>query len=247
MVDSRSKELTMTAHVLLIDDDAVVVSTVEAALIQDGHRVSVALPGVDALRRMIADEPDLVILGIDSQDSEWQFCRRLLAFLDQPLLLLLPVRNKLDHVKGLELGADDCMVKPVLTVELLARVRALLRRSALAFSRRQRSLFMDGDLIVDLTRREVLLNGYPVAITPTEFRMLTCFIMHEGEVLPHERILTQVWGPSDLVGRDVLKLYIHNLRKKLEPNPNQPQRLLTRRGEGYLFRRLTEHNDPKSA
>ena len=229
----------MTAKILLIDDDPFTVETVEQTLIREGHYVSVVSPGVDALRTMIADEPDLVVLGINSQDSDWQFCRRLLTFLDQPLLLLLSTRYRLDHVKGLELGADDCMYKPVLTAELNARVRALLRRSAFSESRRRRSLFVDGNLVVDLTRREVQLNDRPVAMTPTEFRILVCFLTHLGEVLPHERMLTQVWGPGDVVGRDVLKLYIHNLRKKLEKDPTRPQRIITRRGEGYLFRRLT--------
>jgi two-component system KDP operon response regulator KdpE len=189
---------------------------------------------------MLIHQPDLVILGMDSQDKEWQFCRRLLTFLDRPLLLLLSTTNQLDRVRGLELGADDCMVKPVFMVEVLARARALLRRSEVRISRSQRSYFVDEDLVVDLTRREVWLNGQPVALTPTEFRFLSCFVEHVGEVLSHERLASRVWGPDHTNADDAIKLYVHQLRQKLEPDPNQPRRFVTRRGEGYVLRPLAD-------
>jgi DNA-binding response OmpR family regulator len=228
----------MTASILIVDDDVAMIEEIQWALTQDGYRVSPARPGGDAIRKMLIDEPDLVILGISTEERHWQFCRRLLTFLDQPLLLLLSTKNKMDSVKGLELGADDCMTKPILTVELAARARALLRRSMSPASRRRRSFFADGDLIIDLTRREVRIDDHPVALTKTEFRILTCFVSHAGEVLSHKQILTQAWGPNYAGERNLLKPHIHNLRKKLESDPSHPKRILTRRGEGYLFKRL---------
>jgi len=228
----------VTTSILLIDKDRATHNSLQPVLIQDGYAVTQAQPGVDAIRKMLVEEPDLVILGIESQEKDWQFCSRLLSFLDRPLLLLLSTRNRLDRVKALEMGADDCMIKPILLAELTARARALIRRSTNQNHRQRRSYFVDGDLVIDLTRREVRLNDEPISLTPTEFRVLSCFTNHVGEVLPHDRILTHVWGPDYLGSRDILKLYVHNLRQKLESNPKQPQRILTRRGEGYLFTRL---------
>jgi two-component system response regulator VicR len=230
----------VTASILVIDDDLTVVKELEPAFLSEGYGVNHAFPGLDAIRRMLVEDPDLVILGVDSRDQDWQFCRRLLTFLDKPLLLLLSTKNRLDRVKGLELGADDCMIKPALTVEVIARTRALLRRSETQASRARRSYFVDDDLVIDLTRREVWRNGEPISLTPTEFRFLCCFTRHVGEVLSHERLTMQVWGPGYAGARDAIKLYVHQLRQKLEPDPHRPQRILTRRGEGYVFRSLAD-------
>lgn len=228
----------MTAGILIIDDDIGTLEEVQWALTRDGYQVSVAQAGVDAVRKMLVNEPDLVILGVDTQERDWRFFRHILTFKIQPLLLLLSTEDMMDQVKGLELGADDCMTKPFVLVELMARTRALLRRSANSTSRQQRSLFVDGDLIIDLTRREVRLDDQPIRLTPTEFRILSCLISQVGEVLTHKRIIMQVWGPNYEGEHGILKPHIHSLRRKLEPDPSQPQRILTRRGEGYLFRRL---------
>lgn len=229
----------MLASILLIDEDPSAESKLGPALGQAGYRVAHAVPGLAAMRTMLVEEPDLVILGVNCRDGDWNFCRRVLNFLDKPLLLLLLTSNPLDQVKGLELGADDCMLKPISRIELLARVRALLRRQDLISQRARRGYFVDDDLVVDATRREVWLNGQPVTLTPTEFRFLCCFTQHVGEVLSHERLTMQVWGPNCPEARDSIKQYVHQLRQKLEPNPRHPQRILTRRGEGYLFQPLT--------
>jgi DNA-binding response OmpR family regulator len=229
----------MTANLLLIHDDHASVRELHLALVQEGYRVDHTSLGVDAIRTMLAGDTDLVILGINSRQRDWQFCCQLLAFLDKPLLLLLSTANHLDRVRGLELGADDCMLKPLLLAEVLARVGALLRRSETRASRSRRRYFVDEELVVDLARREVWLDGRPVALTPTEFRFLCCFTQHVGEVLTHERLTMGVWGPDYADARDAIKQYVHQLRQKLELNPRHPQRILTRRGEGYLFRALT--------
>jgi DNA-binding response OmpR family regulator len=230
----------MTASLLLIDGDPSTSSSLRPALLQEGYRVATAEPGLDALRRMLAETPDLVILGVNCQRGDWEFCNRLVTFLDRPLLLLLLTSNPLDQVRALELGADDCMIRPVAIIEFLARIRALLRRKELFRQRAQRSFFMDDDLVVDLTRREVWLDGQPVALTPTEFQLLACLTQHAGEVLSYERLTMQVWGPDYSGARQAIKQYVHQLRAKLELNPRRPQRILTRRGEGYLFRTLSQ-------
>ena len=230
----------MLASILLIDEHPSAQNELCPALGQEGYRVIHAMPGLAAMRMMLAEEPDLVILGVDCQEGGWKFCDRVLTFLDKPLLLLLLTADPLDQVKGLELGADDCMIRPCSTMEMLARVRALLRRQDLINQRARRGYFVDDDLVIDATRREVWLDGQPVALTPTEFRFLSCFTQHVGEVLSHERLTMQVWGPSCPEARDSIKQYVHQLRQKLEPNPRHPQRILTRRGEGYLFQPLTD-------
>jgi two-component system KDP operon response regulator KdpE len=229
----------MLASILLIDEDPSVECELYPALEQEGYRVTCAVPGLAAMRMMLAEEPDLVILGMNCQQGDWKFCCRVLSFLEAPLLLLLLTSNPMDQVRGLELGADDCMIRPVIMIEFLARVRALLRRPHLVNRRPRRGYFVDGDLVVDATRREVRLSGEPVALTPTEFRLLCCFTQHVGEVLSHERLTMQIWGPGCTDARDAIKQYVHQLRRKLELDPRHPQRILTRRGEGYLFQALS--------
>ena len=230
----------MTASILLIDKDVSVDKKLQPAFAREGYALRSVLPGLDAIRTMLVDEPDLVILGLGPQEKDWEFCRRLLAFLDRPLLLLLSTENRLDRVKGLEVGADDCMIKPVLTEEVVARARVLLRRSPYQVHRSKRSYFVDENLVVDLTRREVWLNEQPVRLTPTEFRFLSCFTEHVGQVVSHDRLVNYVWGPDVTGARDAVKLYVHQLRKKLEPDRDEPQRFVTRRGEGYLFRAVAD-------
>ena len=209
-------------------------------MVQEGFHLEHIVPGLDAIRKMLVEQPDLVILGINGGEHDWQFCRRLLTFLDRPLFLLLSSKNELDRVKALELGADDCMAKPILTLELVARIRGLLRRTQSLISRTNQSYFVDGDMIVDLTRREVWLNDEPVSLTPTEFRFLSCFVTNAEQVLSHERLMMNVWGTDQAGTRNSIKLYIYQLRKKLEPDPGRPQRIVTRRGEGYMFKRIAD-------
>jgi two-component system KDP operon response regulator KdpE len=226
----------VAASILLIDNDLAVIERMRPILELEGYRVVPATPGLEAIRRTLVDDLGLVILGMTSREEDWAFCRRLLTFLEIPLFLLLSSDNELDRTRALELGADDCMMKPALLVEMIARVRALLRRHAPAVSRKQQSFFVDGDLVVDLTRREVRLDGEPVALTPTEFRLLACFVRHVGEVLSYERLTMHVWGPNQGGGRATIKQYVHHLRRKLEPDPSRPQRFVTQWGEGYVFK-----------
>jgi DNA-binding response OmpR family regulator len=230
--------VTALAYILLIDRDLAAIKDIQPVLVQEGYQVEHALPGPPALRTAMSEKPDLVILGVEPQENEWQFCRRLLTMLDGPLFLLLSSGHELDRVKGLDLGANDCMAKPVFLIELLARVRALLRREPANRSWRQRSYFLDGDLMVDLTRRQVQISQEPVALTAIEFRILSCLVRHVEEVVSQEQLLAQVWGPNYRGSHDVVKQHIHHLRRKLEPDPGCPRRIVTQWGEGYMLRRI---------
>lgn len=230
----------MAASILLIDDDAAIIGQLKTAFMQEGFAANHTAPGVEALRKLLVEEPDLVILGLDCQEDEWGYCRRLLMFLDKPLLLLLTTDDKLDRTKGLRLGADDCMIKPVITEEVVARTRALLRRNALRSRRLGRTWFIDEHLVIDLAGQEVRLDGQCVLLTPTEFRVLCCLAKNVGEVMSPERLAMQVWGDGSKGSPDTIKVYVHRLRQKLEADPEHPQRIVTRRGAGYLFGALHE-------
>jgi two-component system response regulator VicR len=226
------------ASIFLVDSDPQTIDSLQPVLAREGHRLDCAHPNIDALRRVVVAQPDLVILGMDGEERDWEFCRQLLVFAGQPVLLLLASGKELDRVQGLELGADDCLLKPFFMLELVARVRALLRRESLDGNRRPQSLFVDGDLTVNLLRHEVSRGGHDVPLSATEYRLLACFIYHIDELLSSERLLALVWGKGRVDESNLVKLYIHHLRQKIEPDPAHPGRIVTHRGEGYVFRRL---------
>ena len=228
----------MAANILLIENDVEVVEQVLPVLARAGYHVDQARPGRAALRQVLIDEPDLVILGIKANENGWRFCRRFLPFLDQPTLLLLSTAERLDRVRALDLGADDCMIKPASTVELMARVRALLRRDFSEVPQTRHHYFRDGNLVVDVVHEETWLDDEPVRLSQTEFQILSCLAQCAGEVVPYERLLVQVWGTGHGRSRHLLKQHIHNLRQKLEPNPRRPRRIVTRWGEGYMLKRI---------
>lgn len=230
----------MSVYVLVVDNDRASASDLLSALEQEGYRSVHVLPGAQAIRRALMEEPDLVIMGIDSQKEDWRWCCRFLSFWEKPLLLLLSTTNKLDRVKGLELGADDCMIKPAHSMEVVARVRALLRRTGSSRQRSERSYLVDNNLVVDLSRREVWLDNKPIALTPTEFQLLFCFTRHVGEILSHEQLARQLWGPDCPSDQAAIKQYVYQLRQKLEPDPSRPQRIVSRRGQGYIFQLLAD-------
>jgi len=228
----------MSARILWLDEDLVGSGPMLPILEREGYRIELAALGRDALRRLLLNDHDLVILGMSDRTDHWQFCSHLLALDDTPLLLLLDTGSDRDRARGLDLGADDCLLKPPSPVEFMARVRALLRRGVPQSERQRRSFFLDGDLSVDLARQEVRLADRPVALTRTEFQILACLVRHPDQVMSQEQLITQVWGCSEPSGQSSLKQHIHFLRKKLEPDPAHPQRIVTRWGEGYLLRRL---------
>jgi len=234
----------MAANILIMDDDLSIIEAVQPLLSQEGYHVDCLCPGTLALRRVVDDPPGLVLLGINDGAEGWRFCHQLLSLLHAPLLLLLASDRELDRVKGLSLGAADCLSKSTFSsLELLARIGAVLRRDAGRSGRQPVApiaTFVDGDLVVDLalTGCEVCLAGRPVALTPIELRILACCLQHVGQELSPDELLLETWGPGH--GRTAASLWphIHNLRQKLEPDPEHPRRLVTRPRRGYLFQRI---------
>jgi len=234
------KGKSVTGRVLVIDSDTETAEELQSALTREKYQTELSRPGLDALRKALADQPDLAILGIRAQENDWQFCRRLITFVERPVLLLVETGHELDCVRGLEMGADDCLPKPIRPVEVIAHVRALLRRSEWYASRTRASYHVDQDLVVDLARAEVRLDDEPIALTAMEFRILEIFTQHIGEVLSQERLAVQLWGSHTPEVAAAIKQYVYQLRQKLEPDPSRPRRIVTRRGQGYVFRALTD-------
>ncbi len=228
----------MTAIVLLIDDDSSKLQTARSILLPEGYDVRHSPLGRDALLHLLTIEPDLVILGLGPSDEGWSFLRRVVLLLECPLMVLLPDRNEVACAQALELGADDCLAQPIAPVELVARTRALLRRRPPANGRRERSVYVDGELVVDLARREVKRHDKWLPLSRTEFEVLACLIRSVGHLLPHQRLIDQVWGANCPNAAAILRQYIHHLRRKIEPNPKQPQRIVSRRQEGYILQRI---------
>ena len=231
----------MSATVLLIDDDADLCKVMSLALSKLGFEVETANDAITGLQRAYAIRPDVVVLDVMMPNMDgWQACERFREMTDIPIIFLTALSEQTDVVKGLNLGADDYIVKPVTAQELGARVRAVLRRSARGgngTSGRNASvpILRFGDLMIDFDKYEVKIGDKRVDLSPTEFKLLSVLTRYKGRVLPHEFLLTEVWGP-DYVGEiDYLRLYISYLRRKLEKDPSQPRLIHNEWGVGYRF------------
>jgi two-component system, OmpR family, response regulator RegX3 len=223
----------MSETVLVVEDHEVTAQAVAYALRNDGFSVEVAADGPTALARAQASVPDLVVLDVGLPGvSGMEVCRALRERSSVPILVLTARDTELDTVMALERGADDYVTKPFSLIELVARVRALLRGRALALAG-QASAHDVGDLRIDLQRHEVLLDGAPVHTTPSEFRLLTLLAERAGEAITRGELCTWLWGTDRSLDTRACDLHVARLRRKLEPNPSDPRRLLTVRGVGY--------------
>ncbi len=226
----------MKETILIIDDDAALAKIVQINLEREGYRTVVASSGVEGLQKAYSNQPNLVILDIMMPGMDgWVTCRRLREISDVPIIMLTARGMEADVVKGLELGADDYIVKPFGTKVLLARIHALLRRTD-ASATKKPPIYSDGELTVDFVKRLVTVRSERVDLTPTEFKLLSNFVQNEGRVLPHSYLLTQVWGPEYVDEVNYLKLYVRYLRQKIEKDPSNPDYILTEWGVGYRFR-----------
>jgi DNA-binding response OmpR family regulator len=235
----------VSANILLIDAEHTTMACAMPVLTREGYHVAHALPGQAALDTLLATHPDLVILSVEpnssgSQACSWHFCRQIAASLTVPLLLLLPSREESARVKALQLGADDCMTRPVRLLELIARVRALLRRSRCHVTCRTPQHYVDGDLAVDLTGAQVSLSGTAVAFTPAEFRLLACLVDHAGQPVPVEHLYAAAWGTGHPTSAAAVRRCIRRIRLKIETDPRHPRRIITHRGQGYALLKTAE-------
>src|SRR5437660_5470791 len=219
-------------HVLVVDDDTKIAAALRRALVYEGYQVEVAPDGPIALTRARERMPDLAILdvmlpGIDGLEV----CRRLRAEGDLPILMLTARDATADRVRGLDSGADDYLVKPFAYEELLARVRALLRRQA----PKARQVLRFADVSMDLATRDVLRGSRGVALTVREFELLQYFLRNPRQVRTRDRMLDAVWGFNFRATSNAVDVYVGYLRQKLE-EPGKPQLIHTVRGVGYILR-----------
>jgi two-component system KDP operon response regulator KdpE len=231
----------MSVKLLLIDDDVSLCEAVRFMLTKKGFEVEVAHSAISGLQKAYALKPDIVILDIMLPDMDgWQTCRRFREMSDVPIIMLTALGSEENVVEGLNLGADDYIVKPVTADELAARIRALLRRVSRSHvggsnGRGREPILTYDNLVIDFDKHEVTVDGKRIDLSPTEFRLLSVLSRHKGRVLPHEFLLTEVWGPEYVGEVDYLRLYISYLRRKVEKDPSKPSLIQNEWGVGYRF------------
>ncbi len=228
--------MTNSPRILVIDDEPQILRALRAILAEQGFAVEAASRGEDGLTQAAAHLPDLIILDLGLPDIEGiEVCRRLREWTDLPIIILSVRDAEREKVAALDAGADDYLTKPFGIEELLARVRVALRRSARAHAAEQSSVVHAGPLEIDLTWHKVLRNGEELKLTATEFSLLAYLASNHGRVLTHQSILEHVWGPADVNHTEYLRVYMRQLRKKLEIDPEHPQIIVTEPGVGYRF------------
>jgi two-component system KDP operon response regulator KdpE len=226
--------------ILIVDDDHDLLEALGLGLqLQwQGIEVVTATDGDAALATFFDESPDVVLLdvGLPRLDG-FEVLRRIRQVADTPVLMLTARGEELDKVRGLEIGADDYVTKPFSPLELLARIKAVLRRSELPPPVRVAPSFTADDLTVNFESQEVRRAGQPVPLSATEYRLLFHLVRNAGHVVPRATLLARVWGDDYRDQTDYLKVYISRLRAKLEDDPERPRFILTERGLGYRFAR----------
>ena len=225
--------------ILIVDDEPDVVKVVLMSFqVQEPDwEVVAAYDGEEALAILEEEQPDLVLLDIMMPEmSGFDVLKELRRFSDVPVVMLTAKGNEIDKVMGLNLGADDYITKPFGHMELLARVRAVLRR-AQGMPLEHEKPFTSGRIHVDFERRQVTVGREAVSLTGTEYRLLCHLVRNAGQVMTHELLLARVWGREYTDEIDYLKVYISRLRGKLEEDPRNPKNILTEYGVGYWFRK----------
>jgi DNA-binding response OmpR family regulator len=230
---------SMTAKILVVDDEPAQLRLTEQVLAGRGYEVIKAGSGQQAVRLVYESKPDLVLLDVMMPEIDgWQTCRLIREASDVPVIMLTGKRcSEDDIVRGLECGADEYLVKPVGNRELLARVRAALRRAGSTSGRNERKkvLFRNDYLTVDVAERKVTVNGQKLKLTPREFRLLALLVENADRVMSHQQVLENVWGWEYIDDVDYVRIYVSHLRQKIEPDPSRPRYILTEPGVGYSF------------
>jgi DNA-binding response OmpR family regulator len=226
--------------ILIVDDDHDLLEALGLGLQLQwpGIDVLTASDGEAALSRFFDDLPDVVLLdvGLPRLDG-FEVLRRIRQVSDTPVLMLTARGEELDKVRGLEIGADDYVTKPFSPLELLARIKAVLRRTDLPPPARTAASFRCGDLTVNFDSQEVRSGDQLISLSATEYRLLYQLVRNAGHIIPRETLLARVWGDEYRDQTDYLKVYINRLRAKIEPDPERPRMIQTERGLGYRFTR----------
>ena len=228
--------MSQEAAILLIEDEPEIRRFLRTTLPAHGFRLYEAMTGKDGLAEAKARNPDLILLDLGLPDLDGnEVIRQIREWTTTPIIVLSARDQEHAKVAALDLGADDYVTKPFGVQELLARVRTALRHAAQSADVPD-SVFVLGDLKVDLGRRQVFVSGKEVHLTPIEYRLLTTLIRYAGKVLTHRQLLKEVWGPLHVEEGHYLRVYMRQLRNKLEKNPAHPRYLLTELGVGYRLR-----------
>lgn len=239
--------------VLVVDDESSILASIAASLRREGLDVVTAETGPDALEQL-AEQPDVIVLDVMLPGMDgFEVCRHIREVSNVPILILSARGEEVDRVVGLEIGADDYLVKPFAMRELVARVRAMLRRTRMVNQpddddqappppkrQSQGRRLVAGDIVMNIAHRSVTLSGSVLSLNPKEFDLLAYFVRHVGVVLTRDALLREVWGYQHRMDTRTVDVHIRWLRQKLEVDPGSPTRLLTVRGHGY---RLVSSDD----
>jgi len=221
---------------LLVEDETPMRKFLRSFLTGSGYRMVEASTGEQALRTAESTQPDLILLDLGLPDMDGQeVLRELRQWIKAPIIVLTIRDEDVQKIAALDHGADDYITKPFSSGELLARIRAALRRSATGQVGSEVQIFEVGNLVVDLATREVRVNGEEVHFTPIEFKLLTILLRHPNRVLTHEYLLKEVWGPARSENKQHLRVFMAGLRRKIEADPARPRHLMTEQGVGYRF------------
>jgi two-component system alkaline phosphatase synthesis response regulator PhoP len=227
-------------EILIIEDHLDMADILTRELTRHHYRAHVAPDGESGFAEAQRQPPSLIILDLMLPGMDgWEVCRLLKKdpkTKEIPLLILTALGDETDRVKGLELGADDYLSKPFSLNELMARLRALLRRKRINREPHPSGQLRVGPLVIDTERHEIRMAGQPLHLTQTEFGLLKFFAQHPGKVFRRDKLITAVWGEHRFVEEHNLDVHIHSIRRHLEPNPARPRFLITVRGIGYKFR-----------
>jgi len=229
-----SAENPSPVSALVIDDEPQILRLLTITLEANGYRVATAESGQQGLAAAAQHRHDIILLDLGLPDlGGILVLKQLRAWTQTPVVILTVQDAEADKIEALDSGADDYVTKPFKAGELLARLRAALRRADRG--QREQPVFRTGDLVVDLAARRVSRKGQPVKLTATEFALLRLFIQHAGKVLTHRHLLREVWGPQHERDTQYLRVYVTRLREKLEPDPARPVLFLAEPGVGYRF------------
>ncbi len=224
--------MTSKIHVLVVDDEAAILRFLKPALQANNYEMSSAGTVADGIKRIAAETPDIVLLDLGLPDGDGKdVIRRAREFSDLPIIVLSARERETEKIEALDLGADDYINKPFNVGELLARMRTAMRHRMQR--KAETSVLKVGGLEVDAVRHRATRDGRELKLTPKEFELLSFLARHAGRVITHKQILTAVWGPAHTEDTQYLRVYVGQLRQKIEEQPDDPNIILTEPGIGY--------------
>ena len=223
--------------ILIADDEPKLVRLVKEVLTATGFEVLAVGDGDGAIKMIALEQPDLVLLDIVLADNVdgYEVARRVREFSDVPIIMLTAKARESDLLRGFEVGADDYITKPFNAKELLARVRAVLNRAKREVEDATDAEIVCGPLYIDLARRRVMVDGSIVHLTKTEYNLLYELAAHRNQIILHSELLAAVWGPEYRDDLEYLRAYVRYLRRKIEPDPENPRLIVTSQGVGYML------------